>query len=90
MADNYTPGAGPVWTPAARLAGFIKRTICYIQNMKALCIVDVYFLFFPHCNSMGAICCHGNQFLSDHAQNLMQPYPHPNDASDKILLQLAG
>ena len=31
-------GAGPVWTPGARLAGFIKRTTihCYTQNMKAL------------------------------------------------------
>ena len=35
------PGAGPVWTPGARLAGFIKRTTihCYKQNMKALGIV---------------------------------------------------
>ena len=33
-----TPGAGPVWTPGAQEAGFIKRTIihCYTQNMKAL------------------------------------------------------
>ena len=32
------PGAGPVWTPGARLVGFIKRTTirCYTQNMKAL------------------------------------------------------
>ena len=32
------PGAGPVWTPGARLAGFMKRTTrhCYTQNMKAL------------------------------------------------------
>ena len=34
-------GVGPVWTPGARLAGFIKRiTIhCYTQNMKALGLV---------------------------------------------------
>ena len=34
-------GAGPVWTPKARLAGFIKRTTihCYTQNMKALGLV---------------------------------------------------
>ena len=27
----HPPGAGPVWTPGARLAGFIKRTTihCY-------------------------------------------------------------
>ena len=32
------PGAWPVWTPGAPLAGFIKRTTlhCYTQNMKAL------------------------------------------------------
>ena len=31
----------PVWTPGARLAGFIKRTtkLCYKQNMKALGLV---------------------------------------------------
>ena len=35
------PRAGSVWTPGARLAGFIKRTtiFCYKQNMKALGLV---------------------------------------------------
>ena len=35
---HHTPGAGPVWTSGARLAGFIKRTTihCYTQNMKGL------------------------------------------------------
>ena len=39
--SHDAPGAGPVWTPGARLAGFIKRTTihCYIQNMKALGLV---------------------------------------------------
>ena len=34
-------GAGPVWTPGARLAGFMKRTTrhCYTQNMRALGLV---------------------------------------------------
>ena len=38
MVDNDMPGAWPVWTPGARLTGFIKRTTinCYTQNMKAL------------------------------------------------------
>ena len=42
--------AGPVWTPGARLAGFIKRTTihCYWQNMKALGLVV------SDCKSMGA------------------------------------
>ena len=32
------PGVWPIWTPGARLAGFIKRTTihCYTQTMKAL------------------------------------------------------
>ena len=39
--SHDAPGAGPVWTPGARLAGFIKRNTihCYIQNMKALGLV---------------------------------------------------
>ena len=41
MFSHDTPGVGPVRTPGARLAGFIKRTTihCYIQNMKALGLV---------------------------------------------------
>ena len=46
------PGAGPVWTPGARMAGFMKRTTrhCYRQNMKALGLVvseKKIFMFFP-------------------------------------------
>ena len=39
--SHDAPGAGPVWTPRARLAGFIKRTTihCYKQNMKAYGLV---------------------------------------------------
>ena len=39
--SHDTPEVGPVWTPGARLAGFIKRTTihCYTQNMKALGLV---------------------------------------------------
>ena len=39
--SHDAPGAGPVWTSGARLAGFIKRTTihCYKQNMKALALV---------------------------------------------------
>ena len=56
---HETPGAGPVWTPGAWLAGFIKRTTihCYTQNMKALGLVvseKKIFLCFSHCKSMGA------------------------------------
>ena len=60
------PGAGPVWTPGACMAGFMKRTTrhCYTQNMKALGLVvseKKIFICFTHCKSMGAISCHGNQ-----------------------------
>ena len=45
---------------------------------------------FPHYNPMGVIRCHGHkEFRSDLAQNLMQPFPYPNDWSDKISLRLA-
>ena len=52
--SHDAPGAGPVWTPGARLAGFIKRTTihCYKQNMKALGLVvseeNIFFLCFTH------------------------------------------
>ena len=47
------PGAGPVWTTGARLAGFIKRNTiyCYKQNTKALGLVvseKKIFLCFTH------------------------------------------
>ena len=52
MLFHDAPGACPVWTPGAWLAGFIKRTTihCYKQNMKALGLVVSemkIFLFFP-------------------------------------------
>ena len=54
MVDNYMPGAWPVWTTGAQLAGFIKRTTiyCYTQSMKALGLVvsekKIFFeCFFP-------------------------------------------
>ena len=51
--SHDAPGAGPVWTPGARLAGFKKRTTiyCYKQNMKALGLVvseKKIFLYFTH------------------------------------------
>ena len=50
--SHDAPGAGPVWTPEARLAGFIKRNAihCYKQNMKALGLVisEKIFLCFSH------------------------------------------
>ena len=47
------PGQGPIWTPGARLARFIKRTSIhwYTQNMKALGLVvskKKIFISFSH------------------------------------------
>ena len=40
---------------------------------------------FSHYNSMGAIRCHGNQSSNPiWPKNLLQLFPHPSDASDKI------
>ena len=42
-----------VWTPGARMAGFMKRTTrhCYTQNMKALGFMvsekKIFYMFFP-------------------------------------------
>ena len=51
MVDNDMPGAWPVWTPGAPLAGFIKRNTihCYKQNMKAVGFVvsEKIFYVFP-------------------------------------------
>ena len=54
LTHDPPPGAGPVWTPGARLAGFIKSTTlhCYTQNMKALGLVvsekRIFFFSFSH------------------------------------------
>ena len=51
--SHYAPGVGPVWTPGAWLAGFMKRTTiqCYTQNMKALGLVisekKIFYVFPP-------------------------------------------
>ena len=47
--SHDAPGAGPVWTPAAWLAGFIKRATihCYIQNMNGFGEEDFFFYVFP-------------------------------------------
>ena len=50
--SHDAPGAGPIWTPGAQLAGFIKRTTihCNIQ-MKAQGLVvsekKIFLCFFP-------------------------------------------
>ena len=44
---------------------------------------------FPHYNPMGAIRCHGHQCSDPIWPKTYQPFPHPNDGSDKISLRLA-
>ena len=59
MADNDAYGVGPVWTPGAWLAGFIKRTTkhCYTKyESSGPCGFreeDFFFYVFSHCKSMG-------------------------------------
>ena len=52
MVDNDAPEAWPVWTPGARLEGFIKEITkhCYTQNMKTLGLMvseEKIFYVFP-------------------------------------------
>ena len=53
MADNYAPGAWPIWTPGSRLAGIIKGLTkrCFTQNIKALGLMvlekKIFYVFFP-------------------------------------------
>ena len=90
--SHDAPGAWPVGTPGARLAGFIKGTTrhCYTQNMKALGLVvseKKIYLAFPIVSLWELsvqVLPWKPEFLSDLAQNLMQPFPHPNDGCDKI------
>ena len=67
------PGAGPVWTPGAPMAGFIKRTTipCFTQNMEAVGLVvpeKKIFLCFSHCKSMGDMTPGDGPFLTPRAQ----------------------
>ena len=46
---------------------------------------------FPHCKSMAAFCCHGNQSFDPICpKNCMQPLPHPSDATHIIWSRLAN
>ena len=58
---HEAPRAWPVWTPGARLAGFIKGTFihCCTQNMCQVVSEKKIFLCFPHCKSMGPLLTPG-------------------------------
>ena len=45
---------------------------------------------FPHCKSMGAFCCHGNQSFIQSAPNPCAAFSHPSDATHKIWSRLAN
>ena len=70
------PGAGPVWTPGARLAGFIKRTTihCYTQNMKALghVVLGKKIFYVLYIVSLWKLS------VAMETRVLMQPDPKPN------------
>ena len=67
----------------------------WLNLIKILCFSSVYKFeeiliktneacprkLFPHHKYMQPICCHGNQFLSNLFQNLMQSIPYPNYAT---------
>ena len=84
------PGAGPVWTPGARLARFMKRTNrhCYTQNMRGLGLVvseKKIFRCFSIVSLWELSVAMETRVL---AQNLTQPFPLLNDALDKIWSRL--
>ena len=49
--SQYAPGAGPVWTPGAWLAGFIKKTTIHLLHTKyessGPCGFEDFLMFFP-------------------------------------------
>ena len=74
--SHDAPGAGPVWTPGAQLARFIKRTIihCYTQDMKALVLVvseKKIFYVFP-------IVSLWEIYVAMETRVLIRPGPKPN------------
>ena len=88
VLPHHAPGAGPVWTPGAWLAGFIKRTTihCYTQNGLVVSEKKTFYVF-PIVSLWElsvAMETRVPEFQSDLAQNLMQPFPLLNDALDKI------
>ena len=86
MADNDVPWERPVWTPGARLAGFIKRSTihCYIQNMKALGFVvseKILFMFFP-------IVSLWELSVAMETRALIRPGPKPSNLSPTPMMLL--
>ena len=83
--SHDTPGAGPVWTPGAQLAGFLKRNTiyCYKQNMKALSLVvsekKIFFCFTHDPSPQGGACMNprgtvGRIYKEDHYTLLLTKY----------------
>ena len=90
------PGAGPVWTPGARMAGFMKRTTghCYTQNMKALGLVvseKKIFLYVFLIVSLWelSVAMETRVLIRPDPKPNTKPFPLLNDAVDKIWSRLA-
>ena len=74
---------GPIWPNFGLVPDVMDVLVtCKIKKIPLKLKALEWSQNFTHYNPMGAICCHGNQ-----SSDLMQPFPHPNDASDKIWLQ---
>ena len=76
---------GPIWPNFGLVPDVMDVLVtCKIKKIRLKIKALEWSQDFTYHNPMGAICCHGNQ-----SSDLMQPFPHPNDASDKMWLQLA-
>ena len=76
---------GPIWLKFKPVQDFMHvLVICKLKRIGPKTTQKRWRHYFPHYKSMGAFCCHGNQFWSNLPKNLMQPFPHPNDATHKI------
>ena len=80
MAANYA-GHGLISSKILCLSFYLQNEVDPIKNRRAN---KVFF----HYNPMGAtfvsVAMEIRLFRSDLDQNLIQPFPYPNDASDKI------
>ena len=96
----YSLGCGPIW-PKVKLVRDCMPDLIICKSEKDLIEKKKqqknkrpekrWRHPFPHYESMGAFCCHGDQSFDPICpKNIMQPFPHANGASLKILSRLAN
>ena len=75
------PRVGPVWTPGARLAGFIEDHYTLLhtkyESSGPCGFGEVFLCFFPLQVYGSYLLPWKPEFLSNLAKNLMQPFPPP-------------